>query len=392
MKKEDLLKKFNSLKKLSKKQYILLGTGVALVSVLAVGGYFIAKNVNKDGWKDNGKGESVLVQKNEVLTGWQDVNGDRMFFDDKGVFVVGWQEIEGKKYYFDEKGIMTVGLYEVEDKVYLFNDDGTLFTGKKTIGGTEYPFGDDGALIVEEGSKVALENNEDLTKSLVITNSKNEVVKTEVPKELVQEKNNENVKGDVVVNKPSTGGSSNSGSSNSGSTGTSKPSKPSTGGSSSGSGSSNTTPPVAEKPVTPPVVEKPSEPEKPVTPPVQPPVEPEKPVTPPVETEKPVEPEKPSFTFPMSANEILNYAVSLGNSTYAPSKGLVRDTSMNTSNSGWSMPIQMVKTDSAWTKDRILGDIQSYWNSSMSMSYNEGDAWNIQVVDTGNMIEVYFLY
>lgn len=188
--------------------------------------------------------------------------------------------------------------------------------------------------------------------------------------------------------------SSNSGSSNSGSTGTSKPSKPSTGGSSSGSGSgsSNTTPPVAEKPVTPPVVEKPSEPEKPVTPPVQPPVEPEKPVTPPVETEKPVEPEKPSFTFPMSANEILNYAVSLGNSTYAPSKGLVRDTSMNTSNSGWDMPIQMVKTNSIWSSNYIKSTIQQYWADSMVMCYNEGDAWNIQVVDTGNMIEVYFLY
>lgn len=344
-----------------RKKEICIGIlGTFILSLLLVGGIIIANNhSNKDGW--------------------QDVNGDRMYLDKDGKSVVGWQDIEGKKYYFDDKGIMVIGLYEVEDKVYLFNEDGTLFTGKETIGNAEYTFGDDGALVVEEGSKVALENNENLTKSLVITNSKNEVVKQEVPKELVQEKNNNNVKGDVVVNKPSTGGSSNSGSSN---TGTSKPIKPSTGG--SGNGSGTTTPPVEpEKPVTPPVTpEKPSEPEKPVTPPVQPPVEPV----------KPVEPEKPSFTFPMSANEILNYAVGLGNSTYAPSKGLVRDTSMNINNSGWNMPLQMVKTNSMWSSSTIKSKIQEDWEASMILNYNDGDAWNIQVVDTGDMIEVYFLY
>lgn len=131
-----------------------------------------------------------------------------------------------------------------------------------------------------------------MTKSLVVTNSKNEVVRLEVPKEFVQEKNNENVKGSVAVSKPSSEESSDNSSSSSESVSTSKPSNPC---SEDSNISDNSTPTVEpEKSVTPPVAEKTSEPERQVTPPAEP--------------ENTVEPAEPSFVFPMSADEILSYA------------------------------------------------------------------------------------
>lgn len=403
--KKDILRKFNSLGKLSKKQYVMIGSGIVLVGALAVGGYMLASNRSTDGWRVNENGESIYLVDDEAIKGWNDVNGDRMYFDENGVSVTGWKEIDGNKYYFDFKGIMCTGLNEIDSKVYLFNEDGTLFTGVTKIGDVEYTFGEDGALVVEEGSVASLVNNEDMTKSLVITNSNNEVVKQEVPTDLVQDKNNQNVKGETVVTpvedtKKETSSNTSTNTSNSkpntstGSNTSSTTNKPSTStGNSSSSNSGNTsapsTPVVEEKPSTPVVEEKPSTPVVEETP-VAPPVVEEAPSVPVVE-EKPVEPVQPAFVFPMSANEILNYAVSISGQ-YTSQKGLVRDTAMNTGNSGWNMPLQMVKTDSFWSADAIKAQIHEEWKANMNISYLDGDGWNIQVVDTGDMIEVYFLY
>lgn len=262
-------------------------------------------------------------------------------------------------------------------------------------------------LNIEDNKEIASNNKEDKkennnleeTKSNDIKNKENEennsadkkeeAAKEETATEKVESNSSEtssNTSTNTNNSKPNTSSGSNTSST------TNKPSTSTGNSSSSNSGNTSapSTPVVEEKPSTPVVEEKPSTPVVEETP-VAPPVVEEAPSVPVVE-EKPVEPVKPSFTFPMSANEILNYAVSISGQYTSQVSGMFRDTTMNTGNSGWDMPIQMVKTNSMWTSDYIKSTINQYWSDSMIMCYGDGDGWNIQVVDTGDMIEVYFLY
>ena len=216
-----------------KKREFMIGV---LVLVLAgtAGTFAVLSNTKaetKDGWYKGDVAPQYYVD-GELQKGLLEVDGDWFYFGEDGFMKTGFVEIDGKTYYFDSKGKMVTGFMEIAGSTYYFDKSGVMATGKVTINGIEYDFGTDGKLILDEGNKIEVTEDEEGNQTVVVKDKDGK----EVSKVTVNESKPEN----VSVPQGSTGketSTGNSGSNNGGSSDNGGNSG--NGGSSGGSGSGN---------------------------------------------------------------------------------------------------------------------------------------------------------
>lgn len=400
------MKKFEKLKKLSKKQWIAIAcTGVIIV--VCIIGFALSNNkpTHADGWATNKNGETVYYKDNQMLTGWQSISGLMCYFDNngimqtgmvtidgavyyfdqKGVMRTGWQEIDGKKYYFNEDGLMQTGLVKLEDAVYCLCDKGALFIGEKEINGVMYIFGEDGKLQLKEGeTSVDLKKDDHGNNVIVITKEDGTTEENEVSN--TESGLNDIPDGTTPVEPPKQSTSNNQPSSNTDQSNNGSSKDPTPAPQPDPEPTPNPTPaPQPEPTPTPqpdPTPTPTPEPEPTPTP------EPE-PVPTPTPEPEPTPTPKPEPTFAMSMDEIYQYTLNYGLQTY-PDLVLNRDLNLN--NAGWGAPAEYGKWE---TRDEIIASIKEEWDTFYRMDPHD-DGFNIvvtQEMQAGNpVIRVYFCY
>ena len=227
-----------------KKEFMI---GVLVLVLVGTAGTFVilshSKTEVKDGWVNDGVAPQYY-EEGELQKGLLEIDGSWFYFGDDGFMKTGFVEIDGKTYYFDSDGKMVTGFMEIAGSTYYFDKSGVMATGKVTINGIEYDFGTDGKLILDEGNKIEVTEDEEGNQTVVVKDKDGK----EVSKVTVNESKPENVsvpqgstgkETSTDNSRPSSGGNTGNGGSSSGGSGSGDNGSNNSGGSGSGGNTGN---------------------------------------------------------------------------------------------------------------------------------------------------------